>query len=157
MTDHESVVRRLREANPVPFLAALPVDDLQAVRALLDRRRGKMTATSTAAQAAPRWRRPALVLGAAFVVTLAAVGTTLLLLRRGEEAPPVVTTTLPPTTTLPVTTTTPTTTTTEGTISVEAWSYPADAVPPFHATIAWDRNPESNWRIGYEFYTLTPR
>ena len=41
--------------------------------ALFTRRRGEMTATSTAPRAAPSWRRPALAIGAAFVVTLAGV------------------------------------------------------------------------------------
>ena len=35
------------------------------------------------------------------------------------------------------------------------WSYPASEVPPFHATVAWDRNPESTWRIGYQGSTAT--
>ncbi|MBN2113068.1 MAG: hypothetical protein JW785_02965, partial [Acidimicrobiia bacterium] len=130
MSDHESVVRRLREANPVISLAALHEEELEALRSLLDRRRGKMTATSTPSGTAPHWRRPALVLGMAFVLTLAVVGTVLLLARGGQEAPVIATTTTP----LPTTTPAPTTTTEAPTTTA------APFVPPGLA-MTWTQAP----------------
>jgi len=147
MTDHECTVRRIREANPVPALAALHEDDLAAVRALLDRRRGGMTTQRTEPRE-HRWRRPALVLGAAFVLTLIGVGTTLLLTRGGEQAPPI-TTTPSPSTTLPVTTTSvAATTTTEGEVvpptAEGTWRVftTADGLPAGHHTAVLDVGPD---------------
>jgi peroxiredoxin len=39
--------------------------------------------------------------------------------------------------------------------SIAEWSYPAAGVPPFHATMVWERNPDDEWRIGYRGSTAT--
>ncbi|HSQ38302.1 MAG TPA: hypothetical protein VLS92_10465 [Acidimicrobiia bacterium] len=72
MTDHESLERRMREANPVPALDALHKDELLAVRSLLEQRRGMMTSPQQAPRQAARWRKPVLAAAAAFLVTIAA-------------------------------------------------------------------------------------
>jgi len=85
MTDQETVLRRMREANPAPAFDALHEEDLLAVRALLDGKRGG-TARHLAFDRGRRWRRAVLAVATAFVLTLVA-GTALFLLGRSEESP----------------------------------------------------------------------
>ena len=88
MTDHESVLQRMREANPAPALDGLHEEDLLAVRTLLDGKRGR-TARHLAFDRERRWRRAVLAVATAFVLTLVA-GTALFLLGRSEESPVVI-------------------------------------------------------------------
>jgi hypothetical protein len=85
MTDHESVLQRMWEANPAPALDGLHEEDLLAVRTLLDGKRGR-TARHLAFDRERRWRRAVLAVATAFVLTLVA-GTALFLLGRSEESP----------------------------------------------------------------------
>ncbi|MBN2113526.1 MAG: hypothetical protein JW785_05290 [Acidimicrobiia bacterium] len=134
MIDRDDLLRRVRRANPAPSEWALPAglaDARPPLGWLIDGGKA-MAGTATVAPAARRWRRPALVTGIAFAVTLAAVGATLLLLRGSEEAPPITTaTTLGPTTTLAPTTTTPPPTTTAASTTTTA--------PPASAAVTWTR------------------
>lgn len=133
MTDQETVLRRMREANPVPSLDGLRPGDLAAVRAQLDRKRGRVAAAPVADRGR-RWRRAALVFAGAFGVTLLAVGTWLLLLRGDEGAPvvPVTTTTttthVTTTTEAPTTTQAPTTTTQGATTTLAPGETPAASI-----------------------------
>lgn len=130
MTDHESLERRVREANPVPALDALHQDELLAVRSLLDHRRGRMTGPQEAPRRAFRWRRPVLAAAAAFLVTIAAGTAGYLAFGRSDKPITAPTgTSLPPTTIAGVTTSVAEVTTT----------LPAAVVIPDSAGLTWTR------------------
>jgi hypothetical protein len=134
MSDHESLERQLQGANPVPALDALHREELLAVRSLLDRRRGRMATPERASRRTLRWRKPAVAVATAFMLTIAAGTAAYFAFGRSEKPTSATTaTSLPATTLPPVTTTTLEVTTT----------IPAAVVIPEGAVLTWTRIPDT--------------
>jgi len=127
MTDRESVLERLRSANPLPGLDHVDTEELGLFVSYFEQRRVRMTDTRTTRKREPterqrRWIRPVLVSVTALGVTLVVIAALPLLIRGGESsmepaaqvtiAPEIATVaetaipdTVPPTTAVPATAT----------------------------------------------------
>jgi photosystem II stability/assembly factor-like uncharacterized protein len=127
MTNHQSLERRMREANPVPALDALHHDELLAARSLLESRRGVISSPGKAPRQAVRWRKPVFAAAAAFLVTISAGTAAYFAFGRGEK--PTTVTSLATTTVAEVTTSLEEVTTT----------VPAPIVIPEGAVFTWTR------------------